>query len=230
MGLYKMGQGYWVRMMTAIAISALFLAAAGWAWSKLSAVSIPMPTWRLQAAEMIGTPAPGDTLQLQKAAGGGLSVELGTAKVLSFTPQGEGQGELLVGSIEMVKNQFTSETNRIRMSAADPAAAPRLLAMVSRADGIPAFQRVYLQAGIAGIVLVIGGVLIYWYVGANRKSVDFLIATDGEMKKVNWSTRKNIQNSTYVVIAVTFLIAGVIFIFDIMLQSASQFIGLLGGR
>ena len=37
-----------------------------------------------------------------------------------------------------------------------------------------------------------------------------LIATDGEMKKVNWSTRKEIVGSTWVVVAATFLLTAVL--------------------
>jgi len=66
-------------------------------------------------------------------------------------------------------------------------------------------------------------------VGVKPKTVDFLIATDGEMKKVNWSTKKVIRDSTYVVIGATFLIAGVIALADIVLFKFFQAIGVLGG-
>ena len=38
-------------------------------------------------------------------------------------------------------------------------------------------------------------------------NVDFLIATDSEMKKVNWTSRKELIGSTKVVIVFMFLIA-----------------------
>ena len=38
-------------------------------------------------------------------------------------------------------------------------------------------------------------------------NVDFLIATDSEMKKVNWTSRKELIGSTKVVILFMFLIA-----------------------
>ena len=40
-------------------------------------------------------------------------------------------------------------------------------------------------------------------------NVDFLIATDSEMKKVNWTSRKELIGSTKVVIIFMFLIARV---------------------
>jgi preprotein translocase subunit SecE len=51
-------------------------------------------------------------------------------------------------------------------------------------------------------------VLTYWLL--NRPSVaDFLIASEGELKKVNWSSRKEVAVSTFVVILVV-LVMGVI--------------------
>lgn len=66
-------------------------------------------------------------------------------------------------------------------------------------------------------VIVVFGLLGYWLLGLNRKVCDFLIATEGEIKKVNWTTRKDIIGSTkvviFVVIALTVLLFGVDFFF-----------------
>ena len=43
-------------------------------------------------------------------------------------------------------------------------------------------------------------------------NVDFLIATDSEMKKVNWTSRKELIGSTKVVIIFMFLIALFLFV------------------
>ena len=45
-----------------------------------------------------------------------------------------------------------------------------------------------------------------------------MIATEGEMKKVNWSTRREIFGSTWVVIGLTVFIAIICFGFDRMFQ------------
>jgi len=48
--------------------------------------------------------------------------------------------------------------------------------------------------------------LIYWL--SNRPAVaDFLIAAEGEIKKVSWSSRKEILNSTRIVIFVVVVMA-----------------------
>jgi preprotein translocase SecE subunit len=62
----------------------------------------------------------------------------------------------------------------------------------------------------AGGGILIGAVITwitYWLVFLKPASVDFLIATEGEMKKVNWSTRREIVGSTMAVIATTLIIA-----------------------
>ena len=47
-------------------------------------------------------------------------------------------------------------------------------------------------------------------------NVDFLIATDSEMKKVNWTSKQELIGSTKVVIFFMFVIAAVLFLIDIL--------------
>jgi preprotein translocase subunit SecE len=55
-------------------------------------------------------------------------------------------------------------------------------------------------------IFVATSVLLYWLL--NKPSVaDFLIAAEGELKKVNWSSRKEIAVSTIVVIMVVVAMA-----------------------
>ncbi|HTW94639.1 MAG TPA: preprotein translocase subunit SecE [Tepidisphaeraceae bacterium] len=49
----------------------------------------------------------------------------------------------------------------------------------------------------------------------NRRNVDFLIATDSEMKKVNWTTRAELWGSTKVIILFMFVVAIFLFIVDL---------------
>ena len=61
-------------------------------------------------------------------------------------------------------------------------------------------------------------VLLYWLV--NRPTVaDFLIAAEGELKKVSFSSRREIAVSTFVVIIVVIVMAGMLgaadFLFDL---------------
>jgi len=70
------------------------------------------------------------------------------------------------------------------------------------------------QFGVPTLLVIALGVLVLWIV--NRpSSADFLIATEGEMKKVSWSSRKEVVGSTKVVIVTTFIMAVILFGVDL---------------
>ncbi len=79
---------------------------------------------------------------------------------------------------------------------------------------IGSIEAVYVQAGAAVIFISVLAVLGYYLIALHKKVVDFLIATEGEMKKVNWSTRREIIGSTWVVISLTFIVAAIIAFLD----------------
>ena len=64
-------------------------------------------------------------------------------------------------------------------------------------------------AQVIGILVAAGifGILGYWLIGVKSGSVDFMIATEGEMKKVNWSSRAELTRSTMAVIGLTLIVA-----------------------
>ena len=88
-------------------------------------------------------------------------------------------------------------------------------------------ETVYVQMICALLVIAVFGTLGFWLIGRNSRFVDFLIATEGEMKKVNWSTRREILGSTWVVIAFTFFIAIYLFAFDFIFQIFFKWIDVL---
>ncbi|RMH23432.1 MAG: preprotein translocase subunit SecE [Planctomycetota bacterium] len=49
-GIYKQGQGYWTRVMTAIGIGTLGLAGAQWAWQQSAVLDTPFEVIYLQAS------------------------------------------------------------------------------------------------------------------------------------------------------------------------------------
>jgi preprotein translocase subunit SecE len=72
------------------------------------------------------------------------------------------------------------------------------------------------QYGAAvGLILVLG-VVLYWIVGLNRRANEFFIGTEGEMKKVNWSTRQEVVRSTKVVIVTVIIMAFFLFLADVL--------------
>ncbi|MEM1330250.1 MAG: preprotein translocase subunit SecE [Planctomycetota bacterium] len=221
-GIYKPNQGYWVRVLTAIGAGILVLATAVWAWNQAGAAPLPTPTWRVTFAAAEGAmPQPGATLSLVDRGGPSAEpLELGTATVESATPGAREDGTLVIGTLAMNEGYDPTSTDQLNGDAG-------FSAQVADIRGIPVIERTYLQGGAAGVVMLIGSVLIYLFVASRRKSVEFLIATDGEMKKVNWSTRKEVTGSTVVVVVATFLIAAILFVIDLGFSNFFQLINVL---
>lgn len=85
---------------------------------------------------------------------------------------------------------------------------------------------IYIQAGTALAVIVGFGALV-WYLVNKPKFADFMIATEGEMKKVNWPTRKEITGSTWIVILGTLIMAVLLFLADFGFQFLFREAGVL---
>lgn len=68
----------------------------------------------------------------------------------------------------------------------------------------------------AGLFFVLC-LLIFWLV--NRATVaDFMISAEGEMKKVSWSTRKEVAVSTFIVIMVVALMSMLLGLSDVLFR------------
>jgi preprotein translocase SecE subunit len=85
------------------------------------------------------------------------------------------------------------------------------------------------RLGVAVAIIAVGGI-IAWYVMNKPGSVDFLIATDSEMKKVNWTSREQLIGSTKVVVLFMFLISFFLFGIDIFFGYFFYFIGVLKNK
>jgi preprotein translocase SecE subunit len=83
-----------------------------------------------------------------------------------------------------------------------------------------------LKIGITAGFLALTTLACWWLM--NKSShVDFLIATDTEMKKVNWTSKAELIGSTKVVIGFMFLIAVVLFILDMYFTRFFYLLGVL---
>ena len=71
----------------------------------------------------------------------------------------------------------------------------------------------YLEYGIPAAVFAALGVAVFFYVN-KPNVVDFLVATETEMKKVSWSNRAELVGSTAVVIVTIFALALFIYFAD----------------
>jgi len=59
----------------------------------------------------------------------------------------------------------------------------------------------------------------------SKKAADFMIATEGEMKKVSWSSKKEIIGSTKVVIVVLLIMAAILALVDLAFRAFFKWTG-----
>lgn len=76
----------------------------------------------------------------------------------------------------------------------------------------------YARYGAPVLVLALIGVVTGWFVNRPR-SADFLIATESEMKKVSWSSKKEIIGSTKVVIVTALIMSIILFTADLLFKN-----------
>ncbi len=222
LGIHKPGQGYWVRVMTAVFLGVLALAASGWMWQQAGAITLPKKSWTVTVSEQQGSLQAGAEVRLLRQEGelGSPPVEAGQAIV----DEVEGT-RLVLSGIKMNRDADSPTANMlIRVGTAD---TQTFGAMVESARGNPIFPQIYVQAGAIAVLILFSAAGIYWFVGLKRNTVDFLIATDGEMKKVNWSTRKDVYGSTVVILVASTLIVIGLFSVDLVFAKFFQFVGVL---
>lgn len=83
-----------------------------------------------------------------------------------------------------------------------------------------------IPAAATGVVVLIGA-LVAWRIMNKPKAVDFLISTDSEMKKVNWTSREELIGSTKIVILFLFVIALALFLIDLIAGGVFYKMGLI---
>ncbi|MEA3368087.1 MAG: preprotein translocase subunit SecE [Planctomycetota bacterium] len=77
--------------------------------------------------------------------------------------------------------------------------------------------KVYVVYAVPALLFAGLAVLVANYLN-NRKAADFLIATEGEMKKVSWSSKAEVLGSTMVVIMTVIIMAVFIFVVDYLVS------------
>jgi preprotein translocase SecE subunit len=98
----------------------------------------------------------------------------------------------------------------------------RLYATINRpnaawVEGVPLLGALSPYNTIAIVVTLLG--ILGLHLVLNRAStVDMLIDTEQELKKVSWPSGKEVQNATVVVVLVTFTMAMLLFGFDELLR------------
>lgn len=231
LGLYKPGQGYWMRVVTATMVGTLFLAMAMWIAGQAKAFVATLPSSSysvIMGSNATGTPpAPGTRVTLLGAAQqANLEAPvIGSAVVDSYDADNR---RLVIKSPDITNSNYTvGSITDIRVDS-DTGKPPTYVGHATDAPrGQAVVEPVLVQGIAAAVILVFGAIVTYWFCAIRPKTVDFLINTDMEMKKVNWSTRKDIIGSTWVVIGSSFLIAAFIFSADFIMQWFFKTIGVL---
>jgi preprotein translocase subunit SecE len=87
------------------------------------------------------------------------------------------------------------------------------------------YDMILLETLVPTGVCVVFGILIYWLVNKPTMA-DFMIAAEGELKKVSWSSRREIVVSTFIVICVVLVLAVLLMVTDFGFQFLFRWIGL----
>jgi preprotein translocase subunit SecE len=75
------------------------------------------------------------------------------------------------------------------------------------------------------IALVVLGIWASFRIVQMPAFADFLIAVEGEMNKVSWPSRSELFRASVVVILVIFFLAGLLFLYDVLLTELMKLIG-----
>lgn len=219
LAIYKPGQGYWTRAMTAVFAGVLVLAAAAWLYNQALLVPLPDRAWSASyrvAADF----SQGQTVELLGDTATGIRPVLGTATVERV------EASAGSGTVTVVDPQMVGSAGRVQVQALRTASG-QVVAISGGVLGVPIIERIYVQGAFVLVTVVFGASMIVYFVAIKKGSVDFLIATDGEMRKVNWSTRKDVLNSTWVVIGASLILGLYLFGFDTVFAKFFDIIGVL---
>ncbi len=94
-----------------------------------------------------------------------------------------------------------------------------------RLHGILAESNIWVQNLVPAVLCAGLGFVIFWIL--NKPNIaDFMIASEGEIKKVSWSSRTEIAISTFIVILVVVLMCIVLWLVDMGFQLLFQSIGI----
>lgn len=228
-GIYKANQGYWVRVLTATMIAVVTMTTAVWLWQQMGVVAsnLPKVRWAMNLSRLEGVPAAGQTVTLlaKPDRTGGEPKAIGTAVVKNFATSSK---ELIVASPDITeKGADPSLAQRVRSTGAAGGANAFDADISGVPAGSPAIDPILLQGGVGMLAILIGAMIAWYATAMNKPFVEFLIATDMEMRKVNWSTRRDVIMSTFVVIAAAMLLAGALFGVDLTFRAFFKFIGVL---
>ena len=203
LSMYKAGQGYWTRMMSAIFFGVIVAGGALWLSGQINAMDFEPVAWRytVESDTSVAGLQPNDEVELRRS-----NVRIGTALVRSAEGSTVDLNSVVLGS-----GNIASNVQSIVAEGGQPIPVGGL-------QVVQRFEKTYLQGGMAGLTLLLGAIVIFYLCYSNKRTSEFLIATEGEMKKVNWSSRREVFGSTWVVIGISVIIAAILFCTDLLFR------------
>jgi preprotein translocase SecE subunit len=233
--LFKPGQGYWTRVLSAIGYAVLILSGVAFLWTQLdligtrdsrsapaSALVAGLAKWG-DANNQPGLKAASD-IRLD-AAGKNVVIKDNTQKGKAYTvPLNQFAQTFDPLIIQMKKDEMT-----LPLSAGDAVEVKvNASAVEVRYETFAARNHIYIQSVIAAVLVI--GLGFAGYLVMNRPNiVEFFIATEGEMRKVNWPSRQELIGATWLVICGTFLMAIGIMLVDMGFLGFFKFIKVIEG-
>ncbi|MCC5831076.1 MAG: preprotein translocase subunit SecE [Phycisphaeraceae bacterium] len=109
-------------------------------------------------------------------------------------------------------------------------ALPRDFDAGRRIESADARNMLIWVSGGTAVVLILGGLGMLFFILNRPRIVDFLIATEDEMRKVNWPSKKEVIGATWVVILGTLFMGVTLWIVDLIFAELFINIGILEGQ
>ncbi len=228
--IYKPNQGFATRVVTGAAAALLVAWGIYWLCDELSTLR---PTVASTAVLQIDAAKLGsEPLTLE-----GLGIKLKTPDAAE--QPSDDTPTLAVTSVNYVAKQAGLQTRDVitHIGAVPVSARDELIKALRQAEPSAGLELtvgrrrsilLYVQAASAVATALVFAALLWWILNKPRV-VDFMIATESEMRKVNWPTRREIIGSTWLVICGTLLMALLLFTVDIGFALLFRSIGVLEG-
>jgi len=236
--IYKSGQGYWTRLLTAIGAGILVIWGASWLSTELEGLGSSVTVINREAQQASrhiaawggarGYPIAniGPIASVSQKAGATpaetefvLTDDYGQSYSLKPAQLAEAVN-FPIANVTLNQSDLISRTPDSVTMDATGSLAIRLPATFAHTN------KLYIRAVTVAVVIIGFGLLVFWLLNKPR-IVDFMIATESEMRKVNWPTRREVVGMTIVVISGTLIMALMLFTFDLFFSYFFQEIGIL---
>lgn len=226
---YKPGQGKTARLLTAAGLAAVFLGVIFWVTAETGILFRSLQNVPIE----FGTVAANYERRLEGKPNTQLQVGSESAAAIA-NHFGE---ELRNANIRIVQPESreidTAIIEDINVEAGTLSLNKSLKNDYTTAAQVQAVQGknylIWIKWGVAIFLLLAAGIFMLWVLNRPR-IVDFLIATEAEMRKVNWPARREVIGSTWVVVLGTLMMALLLWVVDVVFAELFISIDVLEGK